>query len=234
MGVRSLRLVAAAITIAAVVYGGVAVYGSSPLELKKVEVAGNSNIVASEIARNSGLVRGQHLLEISTARVARRVGSIPWINSARIERVLPSTVRITVVEREPVAVVEVEGRSFLCDEEGVLISEESRDLIRFLDLPIEDPVPGFQIKARQLDHAFAVVRSLEPSLSERVQSVRAGSVDRITLELTGGTLVLYGASEDTEDKNHAISQLVARYQAEGKEILQIDVRVPSRPAVKLR
>lgn len=234
MALRNLRFLAAGIVIATVTYGAVVAYRSSPLELKKVEVAGNSNIIASEIARQSGLVRGEHLLEISTARVAQRVKSIPWIDSTRVERVLPSTVRITVVERQPVAVVEVEGRSFLCDAKGVLIAEESRDLIRFLDLPIEDPVPGSQIKARQLDHAFAVVKSLESSLAEEVRSVRAGSVDRITLELQGGTLVLYGASEDTEDKNHAISRLLARYRAEDKEILQIDVRVPSRPAVKLR
>lgn len=231
---RVIRLLTASITIAAVVYGSVMAYGSSPLKLKKVEIAGNSNVVANEVARSSGLVRGQHLLEISTARVAQRVESIPWIDSARIERVLPSTVRITVNERKPVVVVEVEGRSFLCDKEGVLIAEESRDLIRFLDLPIEAPMPGFHIKARQLDHAFAVVKSLDPSLKEKVRAVRAASVDRITLELKEGTLVLYGASEDTEDKNHAISQLVARYEAEDKEILQIDVRVPSRPAVKLR
>jgi cell division septal protein FtsQ len=207
-------------------------WNSSALELRRIEVSGNLHIPKEELAAVTGLSAGTRLLDIKTSDVARRVETLPWVLDARVERIIPSKLRISVTERTPVAQVALSGRNYFVDRQGVVLSEGSGLELAIGGLPLKTLTVGQQISLRQFREALAVLDSLEESIRSRVDSMEARSVDRITLNLNDGTTVLFGAAERVGDKNYALTAILAEAAKEGSKLASIDVRVPDRPAVR--
>lgn len=230
---KPLRFIAA-VVVSAAIWGGWRFWNSGPMELRRVEVAGNEKVTKEEIAAASELSAGMHLLKISVGAVSRKVESIPWVSEARVERIIPSSVRISVEERSPRAEVVLRGRSWLVDAEGMILEEGSGAGLKIVDLPVKRPRPGVQITVRQFHEALAVFDSLDPQMSARVRELSARTVDRITLTLDDRTEVVFGAAEEVDAKNYSVRRILEEAAKEGRGAASIDVRVPDRPAVRFR
>lgn len=209
-------------------------YRSDAMKLQRVEVLGNQNVSADAVVAKSGLRRGQHLLRIDTSRISRDLQEVSWIQDARVERILPSKIRVTVHEREPAAVVQFAQARFIVDRDQVVLDEGAEDLPTITQLPTKQVVVGEKLGLSQLDHIFRILDDLDPSIGSRVDQIEASSVDRITLVLDSGTKILWGAAEKMEDKSFAVTSLLEKYRLESKHVVRLDVRVPLRPAVQVR
>lgn len=205
---------------------------SGPMKLDRIEVAGNEQASAAEIAESTQLQKEAHLLSLSTRTIASRVERVPWVKTAKVERILPSTIRITVTERRAQATLIIGDVSYLIDREGVVLAEGKSSGPDLIDFPAQELSPGTRIDSAALRHVFLILDVLPRPMLDRIESVRAPSVDRIALLLDGDVTVLYGAAESIEDKNFAVQALLEKYAAEGVRVEHIDVRVPARPAVR--
>ena len=74
------------------------------LEVRRVELAGTRLLTHQEVLEASGVELGQHLLD-EDAAWEQSLAAHPVIASARVTRRFPHTLRIRVVEKEPVALV---------------------------------------------------------------------------------------------------------------------------------
>jgi cell division protein FtsQ len=232
--VRILRLLAAVLVGAGLAYSGVLLWNSSLMELKRVEVAGNREVSKEELVDATRLKRGTHLVSISTENVTERVEALAWIGAARVERILPSTIRISVEERSPAAMVVAINGTYLIDARGVVLDEGTREVISIVDLTGEPVDPGSQLTLPQIDHVFQIMKSIDPVIRDEVKQISARSVDRITLHLKSDIRILFGAAENIPEKSFAAIALVRQAAAQGRQIEYMDVRVPDRPAVRYR
>jgi cell division protein FtsQ len=208
----------------------VAAYESAPLELRVFEVEGNSGrrITDDQIVAAAGVPRGAKLLRVSTRKVVRRVSEIPWVASVRVERLLPSKLRISVVERKPEMVVETREGPFLVDPEGLVLQQGSEDLVQVSDMPLGELRAGERLTSREFLNAAAIYKALPRQIRESVSGISAPTVDQTIIRTAGGPSIFYGAAEQIDDKNFALESL---YQGTNPGSI-IDVRVPSRPAVR--
>lgn len=228
------RVAIALALISGVAYTGRLIWNSDALRLKKIEVAGNRHVTKEEVAAATELTPGMHLLRLSPRAVAAKIGEIAWIRDARVERIIPSKVRITVIERVPSARVSLDAAGYLVDQEGVVLEEGADAPIVVAGLPIQSLRPGDRITLPQYRQALAIARGLKGSLRDKLIRIKAPTLDGITLEFADGVSVLYGVAEQMEEKNFAITSLLDQALAEGTKIATIDVRVPRRPAVRPR
>jgi cell division protein FtsQ len=226
------RLVALIVAVGLLGAGAWIFWNSSALELKRIEVSGNLHIAKEDLAAVTGLRAGMRLLDIETATVARKVETLPWVLEAKVERIIPSKLRISVEERTPVAQVGFAGRNYFVDREGMTLTEGTGLELVIDGLPLKTLTVGQRISLRQFREALAVLEGLEEPIRSRVNSMQATSVDRITLELSDGTKVLFGAAERVDEKNYALTAILAEAAKEGSKLTSIDVRVPDRPAVR--
>jgi cell division protein FtsQ len=241
---KPLRMAAAVAFGAALTLGGVALWDSPVLDLRTVEVGGNGRVAARDVVVASRLSDRDHLLRISTAEVASSVRRSPWVAQARVERILPSRVRITVVERTPAAVVLAGTTSWFVDGQGVVLEQvpqgttapsfDGARLPVVAELPVEALMPGERVRPPQYRQALAVLGSLPAAVRERVGVVRAPSPDGISIELADGPVILLGSAEALPDKAFAVRALIDKAAADGMTLASIDVRVPARPAVRPR
>jgi cell division protein FtsQ len=122
--------------------------------VRDIEVRGNRHHSGEQIARLSGLARGQNLFSIDTAQAEQALLENPWLKQAKVGRELPGRLLVDVVERDAVAVATLEdGSLYLLTAEGEPFKPvEPGDPS---DLPI---VTGIRPRDLALDRARAMER----------------------------------------------------------------------------
>ncbi|MDO8674057.1 MAG: FtsQ-type POTRA domain-containing protein [Dehalococcoidia bacterium] len=95
-------------------------YISPVFRISQVTVVGAVGLTAERVAQSAD-VDGQNILAVDRDEVARVVGQIPVVRSARVTRNLPNEVVITIEERQPWAVWQVKEAKYVIDDEGVVI-----------------------------------------------------------------------------------------------------------------
>jgi cell division protein FtsQ len=203
-GLRRFRLWAVAAV--AVVITLVALAWFTPvLSVREVRIEG-AHAVPEDKIRELLQIPGQgSILRIDTAAMAARVASIPTVRSARVQRVLPSTVRVRIEERTPVLYYDTPEGAHLLDADGVEYAIEPAP-IGVPKLLTERPGTA-DVLTRA---AIAVVSVLPPQLTVQVDSVQAETVSDISLTLRDGRTVLWGSSEDGERKSAVVLPLLTR------------------------
>ncbi len=109
-------------------------------ELESIKVSGNDILSRADVLKLLGLpARGQKLLAINPADVRKKLLKSPFVKSASAVHSLPSTLRIHVVERKPLAFLYGRGLN-LVDREGFIMPVPA--LSRVWNLPVIRNVPG--------------------------------------------------------------------------------------------
>jgi len=88
-----------------------ALYSNDDFTLKTIDVEIQGSVTKAEIVDWSGVRTGQNLMTLNLAEIRRRLGNMPYIASVRVERDLPDTLRLLVVERQPVARIKPDSPS---------------------------------------------------------------------------------------------------------------------------
>ena len=97
------------------------------LSLQSTFLEGKNYTKRDAIIKALGVSNGQPLLTIQLADIKKRLEKLDWVKSAIVERRLPNTLHILIVERNPIAMWQNAGQIYLVDDEGSLIIEENLD-----------------------------------------------------------------------------------------------------------
>lgn len=219
-----LALMAAAIWVA---------FWSPLLDVRDVVVVGGKHVSSDDVAEAAGLNADDNLLLVSTSHVKEAVEQLPWVLEAKVDRKLPGTVRVKVVERLPrIALAVGEARWTLDGRGNVLeagLAEEGMPVLA--GATVDEVRPGARVDEVEVRHALAAWRSLAAKVRREVVAVLAPTPERITFSLADGTQIRFGAAESLDAKNKVLVALLAQMRAEGRSAVYIDVRVPTSPAL---
>ncbi len=88
----------------------------------EVQVEGNLQVATQDIVGSLRLAPKTSILQVDLKALARRVLQNPWIKEASVQRRLPLSLTIQVVERIPEAVF-IADRRYLLSADGVILAE---------------------------------------------------------------------------------------------------------------
>lgn len=77
--------------------------------IKQVEISGTKRVGKEEIIKLAGLTEQTNLFEVNLDTLKQQIVCHPWIATASIKRALFSTLMVTIVEQDPLAVVNIEN-----------------------------------------------------------------------------------------------------------------------------
>lgn len=153
----------AVLTLLLVGYGGYRLAGfamTSPrFTLRSADdvlLTGNQYVTREEVLNALGippageLTQGVNILRISLEEKRRQLEAIPWVLSATLTRSYPNRLAVHLVERAPVAFVNVGGRLKLVDREGLLLEKPERASFDFPVLTGLEEVSGRPDRAARL------------------------------------------------------------------------------------
>jgi cell division protein FtsQ len=229
------RRKAAFVRLSVIVAIAVAVWAAffSPLlAVRAVKVVGARHVSSAEVARVAHLDESDNLLLLSPSEIARRVQMLPWVKSVDVDRALPGTVRVKIVERKPALALSLGAARWIIDAQGrVLRSGAPSSLPTLAGAEVSGVEPGAELATPEIDGALKTFRSMPRSLRARLGAIFVPSPERITLSLSDGTQIRYGSAHQLKAKHKVLKALLARLSARGVTAAYIDVRVPANPAV---
>ncbi|HZA72511.1 MAG TPA: FtsQ-type POTRA domain-containing protein [Propionibacteriaceae bacterium] len=197
-------------------------YFSPLLVVREVAVAGERQVKADEVIAAAAVPMGTPLARQDVQGIAERATRVPAVQAASVTRQWPSTLVVTVTERQAVLVVRQGADFLLVDATGVAF-----------DRVPSAPAGAVQAEAdptnRQLLADVGMVAgALSGGLGREVTRLTAASPDRISLELRSGVLVNWGNAADSPLK----AQIVTALLKDDKPRKTIDVSSPNNPAVR--
>jgi cell division protein FtsQ len=119
------------------------IVSSDHFRIERVKVKGNSVLSSDSLLKIAQIPLKVPIFNISTESIENKLLKNPWIEEARVERDLPSTVNIIIRERVPVAVLNVAPQS-LITANGIVLNIPSNNSYTYL--PTLTPVNSFQVK----------------------------------------------------------------------------------------
>jgi cell division protein FtsQ len=195
------------------------------LPFQNLVIEGNKRTAAEAIRAALGIGKGDSLFAVDPWALRGRVERLPWIGRAEVERRLPGTLIVRVVERKAIARFKEGEATVLVDEIGALIpiaaEREHQALVLVSGKGAAEAAP-------------ALLRLLaeEPPLAKRVVSAERFGNRRWDVTFDDGSVVRLpeGALERAAWRRFAA--LERQYALLGRAATTYDMRLPDRLVVK--
>jgi cell division protein FtsQ len=195
------------------------------LTVSDIKVEGRETTDRETILAVLGARAGTPILAVNPAQAKERLEALPWVHSALVERRLPGTLYVRLVERKPLALWQHGGRIELIDREGGVIPVMRLD--QFAKLPLV-------VGESAATHAAELVDMLasEPDLAARLTAaIRVGD-RRWNLRMDNAINVLLPA-EDTAGAWSRLASLERSNAILAREVQTIDMRLPDRLVLRV-
>ena len=224
------------------------IYENSAFVIRRIQVETDGVLSPEQICAWAGVRSQANLMALDLARVKRDLELVPAIESAAVERILPGTLRLRVIEREPIARVifaRVQGRgastnsSLTLDANGYFMfsiepgqrhqpTVASEDHLPILaGIPAVDMRPGRQVESPQVRAALTLIQAFQ-------RSPMAGLVDLKVIDVSQPGVLVVATGQENEVtfgmSNFELQlgrwRLVHDYARKaGKHILMLDLAV---------
>ena len=187
------------------------VYENKAFAIQTIDLQTDGVIAADRLRRWAGVKQGENLLALDLVRV-RRDSTGPVNQSVSVERILPHTLRIRIVEREPIAQVNVmrpragggvEVMVYQLDAEGcvmvpldprqraVPLSQPAEPLPQILGVKTEELRPGHLLEGSILKAGLGLIVAFE-------NSPMAGFADLKRIDVSGSEVLSVTTGQNSE------------------------------------
>ena len=198
------------------------------LPVQRVVVEGREKTPEPMLRAALGVSVGDKLLGFSLEAARARIEQLAWVQTATVERRLPGTIVVTLVERRPFAVWQSGGKFVLIDRLGQLVAEQDpeKDKTAFATLPLVVGPGAPEAAAALLDTLAGY-----PDLRGRVvAAVRVGE-RRWNLRLHNGADVLLPEGQEQAALGR-LMELQASQQILDRPLASVDMRLADRLVVR--
>ena len=177
---------------------------------ESIQIAGSSHLTRAQLLSVFGEDVDRNVFNIPLTERRTELESLPWVAHATVMRLLPNRIRVSVVERTPVAFVRQGSSIALVDANGVLF-----------DLPGPEMEGGLMASAPSTPHySFPVLTGISGAdpLSTRAARMRIYSNFMSALD-AGGESISHQVSEVDVSNPEDVKAIIPDAGATGPDIL---------------
>ena len=206
--------------------GFVSATAEAGMTVQRIRTEGPRQSSADAIHAAVAVALGTPIFEVDLDAARERVQAVGWVESATVERHLPSTLHVRIVERTPVALWQRNQRLVMVDRAGTEIVGEAVN--RFSHLPII-------VGDGALHHMPTLLDAMasEPALSARVQAAIWIGGRRWTLHFDNGLEAKLPESEIGAAWARLVRE-VGDHSLLDEPIAVVDLRLPDRTILRAR
>ena len=225
--------IAAAAVLLAVAVGGVWAWQSPLLRVQEVEVVGAVSARESDIIEQVALW-GERMFTANLNGTAKAIEELPLIASVDIERRWPSTVRITVHEREPWGSWEQAGLRYTIDREGFVLGHRAppADSTTIVSNESFSLLPGDRVDYHAVDAAAEITSHIQEALGTSAVELTYSPDEGIRVRTADGQTALLGDSSGIAYKLAVWARVAQEATAQDITYSTIDLRFGDRPVLR--
>jgi cell division protein FtsQ len=159
------------------------------LRVEQVALSGQRFTADADVFDAMDLLKTGSLVTFDAAGARERIEKLPWVSTAAISRIFPGSLDVRITERQPSALWINEGREYLVDGSGRVLSALKKGTS--VRLPRFSGAGAPEQAQALLD---LIVRF--PRVAERFEMAERVGERRWTLHLKGGVVVHLGADRE--------------------------------------
>ena len=184
-------------------------------------IEGQKYTTSEKLSKIIKIKPGMPIFAISLSDLKSRLESVDWIKYAIVERRLPESLHITVVERTPIALGQKNRKLYIIDDEGVIINDKN-NIKNYLTLPIIIG-DGAEIYANSLINTLKI----EPELFKHITSITRISERRWNIRLDD-KLEIKMPEENFDKAWQIVIKLYKKNELLDANITSLDLRIPNK------
>jgi hypothetical protein len=128
------------------------------LSAEQIEIRGNRFVTPDAIAEKFSADLGRSVVRIPLTERREALESLPWVDQAHVQRVLPNRIRVEITERTPVAFLRTGSDLSLVDAQGVILDRPVEGEFRF---PVVGGIGEFTPRATREQHMNMYVQFMK-------------------------------------------------------------------------
>ena len=196
------------------------------MRVNDIVIEGRANTPEPILLLALGVRKGDPIVGFSLERARAEIEKLAWVGHATVERRLPGTIVVVLLERRPFAVWQNQGKYVLIDRDGQQVTEEEVSRFRHLPLIVGPGAPG---GARVLLDLLTE----RPAIQSRVVAAMRISERRWNLRMKNGTDILLPEGHEKE----ALDRLLTLQQDTAlldRPLAAIDMRLADKLVLRPR
>ncbi len=198
----------------------ISLLSKSGFKLSEILVVGRVQTSEKALLQVMRLGRGAPILTYDLKAARQRIEELPWVRYARVERMLPDKIFLSLEESLPLAVWQNKGKFSLIDERGDII--RNVDLKKFKDLMV---VVG-KGAAKNTAELFSLLET-QPELKRLVKTAVWIGGRRWNLRMLEEIKVRL-PEKNADDALARLAEYEKLHQILGQNIKTVDLRFPDR------
>ncbi len=216
--------------------------------IRAVEVQGCVHTAPEQFIRLADVPPQTNIFLLRSRALAERLRRHPWVEQARVVRILPDTVRILLQERKPLAAINspFDGQVYGVDRDLVLLPEpagarsDSATPQAHFDLPIITGLPGEETYAgNRLSDPMAIkvmetlllLRTLKDDLLQDLSEIHIDSRGNLILYPLRRVQTIYLGNENLQHRSWRLCQVWDYLETHDIQSRYIDCRFDAQGVV---
>lgn len=227
---------------AGVLYGAWFYVMTTPyFRISRINIEGNGEATKESILQAAAIDGGANIFSVNLGDVGRRIEAIPWVKKVSLARVFPDELHIKIVERRPVALINL-GRFYYFDEEGNIFALANNtigwDYPVFSGIDKGNLLDGDETTIALIDEGIGLLSLLKKSEREisleNIAELRLDANRGITLYMARGGPPVHLGRGNYELKLDHSERVFADLRRKGIGAAGLEVDFDDRVIVKMR
>ena len=194
---------------------------SSGFSISKINVISKGRVPEEDIRKILDFKNGDYLFDVKINETQKKIETLPWVKRVLVRRLWPDQVVIQIVEREPFALWQYEGKVEVIDVLGEVIEGASLNENPNLNLFVgkDAAINAVKINKTMLDF---------PSIAARADSFIYVSENRWDIVMNGGNTRVLLSQHDLKGSLSMLEELHSERDILNLKIGIIDLRLKDR------
>jgi len=201
----------------------------------QISIEGNRFVPREAIVEKFSADMGRSVVRVPLGQRRADLETLPWVEEARVQRVMPNRIRVEITERTPVAFLRTAGDLSLVDSQGVIFERPVEGDFRFPVVSgIDEAMPREQREPRMTTYVqfMKEIEQTQPGADDRISEVDLSDASDVRATITGlgsnssGTppiLVHFGDS-DFGNRYHLLAENIDQWRASAGSVDSVDLR----------
>jgi cell division protein FtsQ len=207
-----------------------------------IQVLGNSQVTRPELLSVFGSDIGRNIFHVPLAVRKAELEQVPWVEHATVMRLLPNQLRVSVVERVPVAFVREGNQIGLVDRNGVLLDMPPAIMAaKRYSFPVVTGVTAQQsaeeraARMRLYAEFMKALNSTGTTAGSQISEVDLSDPEdvRVLLPSAGSDLLVHFGSDDFATRWQRLEQKLPQWRQQYPRLAGIDLRYQRQTVLEM-
>ncbi|HMG85961.1 MAG TPA: FtsQ-type POTRA domain-containing protein [Terracidiphilus sp.] len=207
-----------------------------------IQATGLSQVSRAELLPIFGEDIGRNIFFVPLAERRRQLEQIPWIEHATVMRILPDQIRISVIERKPVAFLRQGSQVGLVDANGVLLVEPPAMMAQHhYSFPVvtgidsRDAIASRRARMEVYQHLVSELDSNGQHQSDQISEIDLSDPEdaRVLMPAQGTDILAHFGSDHFLERFQRYKAHIAEWRQQYPKLAEVDLRYEQQVVLQM-